>query len=147
MLLFFKNLSEPLQPLWLTVTPPSCQSPLCFLLSDSTSCATLRMKSPRPCPAWPLQVGWSSPLLPSTALCCPLLLWSCMQHSAPLTVPLLLPCRRRQVRVGRGAGVSAEGIGTRLSRGSDRWSAALRASPAAGQPPQLHSEQLRLVQL
>lgn len=74
-----------------------------------------------------------------------------MQHSSPLTALLLLPCRRRQVRVGGGAGIFAAGVGVRLplgpSSGSDQSSTALRAPPAAGQPRQVHSDPLRLVQL
>lgn len=58
---------EPLQPLWLTVTLLTEHSLWCFLLSDSTSCATLRRTSARPCPALPLQVGRSSLLLPPAA--------------------------------------------------------------------------------
>lgn len=78
---------------------------------------------------------------------CPLQVWSRVLN---LTAPLLLPRRRRQGRVGGGAGVPAEGGGARcpgaLSRGSNRWSAALRAPPPGGGPEQVDSERLRLVQ-
>lgn len=78
---------------------------------------------------------------------CPLQVWSRVLN---LTAPLLLPHRRRQGRVGGGAGVPAEGGGARcpgaLSRGSNRWSAALRAPPPGGGPEQVDSERLRLVQ-